>query len=73
MSTNSLQLKHAQLTRVGHLDIPVPAALLGLDPEVVAGLSWAAPTWADGEAILPGLTAEVSGGHGASQDGTKSR
>ncbi|MGE3465246.1 MAG: hypothetical protein AB7I04_25395, partial [Pseudomonadales bacterium] len=46
-----------RLTRIGYLDIPVPAELLGLTAEQVAGVSWAAPTWASDDQPLLGNAA----------------
>lgn len=47
MDKLTLQLKHGTLTRVGYLDAPIPAQFVGLTEEVVRGVNWAEPLWAD--------------------------
>jgi len=49
MAVDIIELPQGRLTRVGYLDLPVPAELLGLTAEQVAAVPWAAPTWADGD------------------------
>jgi glyoxylase-like metal-dependent hydrolase (beta-lactamase superfamily II) len=57
MPVHSFALPQARLTRIGYLDIPVPAELLGLTAEQVAAVPWAAPTWADENRPLLGNAA----------------
>lgn len=57
MSRPTLETRHGRLTRVGYLDIPVPAELLGLTSAQVTALPWAAPTWANGSQPLLGNAA----------------
>jgi len=57
MSLQTIELAQATLTRVGYLDIPVPADLLGLTPEAVAAVGWSAPVWAKGDQPLLGAAA----------------
>ncbi|MEM8768411.1 MAG: hypothetical protein AAGE43_13250 [Pseudomonadota bacterium] len=47
MTVHTIELDGMTLTRVGYLDVPVPAELLGLTPEKVSAISWASPLWAD--------------------------
>ena len=53
MNTHVLDLSPGRLTRIGYLDVPVPAELLGLTEASVNALDWAAPTWAqEGQPLL---------------------
>ncbi len=49
MTIHTIELDGITLTRVGYLDVPVPAELLGLTPEAVAAVPWAAPLWAEND------------------------
>ena len=49
MTVHTIELEHVTLTRVGYLDLPVPAELLGVAADAVAAIPWAAPIWADGD------------------------
>ncbi len=57
MHVETIELEGVRLTRVGYMDIPVPADLLGLAPETVAAIPWAAPTWTDGDQPRVGAAA----------------
>lgn len=46
MSIEKIELQSGTLTRAGYTDLPVPADLLGLTPEVVADIPWSDPIWA---------------------------
>jgi glyoxylase-like metal-dependent hydrolase (beta-lactamase superfamily II) len=59
MSTNPIRVGTVQLTRVGYADVTVEAARVGLTAEDVAGVSWAEPIWAEGDAIRAGAAAWV--------------
>lgn len=45
MIINTIELSTASLTRVGYMDVPVPADLLGLTPEAVDAIA-CSPDWA---------------------------
>lgn len=57
MTIDTIELDGLTLTRVGYLDLPVPAELLGLTPEAVNAVPWAAPLWADGDQPRVGAAA----------------
>jgi len=57
VTVETIALPQGRLTRVGYLDLPVPAELLGLTADQVAELPWAAPTWARGDQPILGNAA----------------
>jgi len=57
VTVHTIELEHVTLTRVGYLDLPVPAELLGVTPDAVAAIPWAAPIWADGDQPRVGAAA----------------
>jgi glyoxylase-like metal-dependent hydrolase (beta-lactamase superfamily II) len=59
MSTDSIRVGNVELTRVGYADIGVDPARVGLTPEQVSGVAWAAPTWADAGEVRAGAAAWV--------------
>lgn len=57
MTVHAIELEDLTLTRVGYLDLPVPAELLGLESNAVAAIPWASPIWADGNRPRVGAAA----------------
>jgi hypothetical protein len=55
----TVELPRGRLTRVGYLEVPVPAALLGLSADEVAAIPWSMPTWARETQPLLGAAAWV--------------
>ena len=59
MSTNTIRIGDATLTRVGYADVTVDPVRVGLTAAQIAGVDWAEPTWADGAEIRAGAAAWV--------------
>ncbi len=59
MTTETLRVGDVLLTRVGYVDVGIPPERAGLTPAQVAEVTWAAPTWADGDEIRAGAAVWV--------------
>jgi glyoxylase-like metal-dependent hydrolase (beta-lactamase superfamily II) len=59
MTTNSIRVGSAELTRVGYADVDIDPALVGLTPEQVSAINWAEPRWATGDQVRAGAAAWV--------------
>jgi hypothetical protein len=60
MSTPTLQLEGATLTRVGYLDVPIPPEFVGLDRETIARVPWREPHWTQAEQVRFGAATWVA-------------
>ena len=47
MTNRALKLRNGTLSRIGYMDVPIPAELVGLTEEVVRATQWSEPTWAE--------------------------
>ncbi len=64
MNVQHFELGGARLTRVPHLDLPVPPELVGLSGDDVAANAWAEPTWVENGQVRVGAAiwiADVDG------------
>ncbi len=57
MTSNCIEVPGVTLTRVGYIDVPVPAEAVGLSAAQVAAAAWARPLWSDGEQVHAGAAA----------------
>jgi hypothetical protein len=57
MNKQYISLEHANLTRIGYLDVLVPPEVVGLAEDQVSAVPWAAPLWAEGSRVRVGTAA----------------
>lgn len=60
MANSTLQLAHGTLTRVGYLDVPIPAEFVGLNEGMVKDVAWGEPTWSDAGQIRFGAATWIA-------------